>query len=144
MFRRLALVALALALTACVAPASSFAAYEEDAVNTTETVLSAVETARLTVRISDGKAFPPTVTILFEEAEDDAAGAQSTFDSVQPPDERSDRLREDLDRLLSEAVTTLADLRIAARRSELETLPSIAEPLESLSTRLEDFAEAHS
>jgi hypothetical protein len=144
MFRRLAVANVALILAACVAPASNFAAYEEDAVNTAEAALSAVETARLTVRIADGKAFSPSVTILLEEAEDDAEGAQSTFGSVQPPDERSDRLREQLDRLLAQAVDVLANLRIAARRDELKSLPSIAEPLESLSEQLEAFAAEHS
>jgi hypothetical protein len=141
--RVISLVGLLL-LVGCVASAGDFAAYEEDAVNTAETARSAVETALLTVRIADGKAFPPTVTVLLEEAEDDAEGAQSTFGSVQPPDEPADRLREELDRLLSEAVSVLADLRIAARRSELDSLPSIAEPLTSLSKQLEDFVAAHS
>ena len=137
-------VALAVVLAACVGPARDFPTYEEKAVETAESARSAVETARLAIRLADGRAFPPTITVIVEEAEEDLDATQGTFDSVQPPDARSDRIRDQLDRILSEATDTVSRMRIAARRAQLQGLHAYAGPLEELSNRLQDFAGDHS
>jgi len=40
-------------------------------------------------------------------------------------------------------VSTLSDLRIAARRGDVAELPKLAAPLGRLSAKLEQFQEAH-
>jgi hypothetical protein len=130
---------------ACVGPARDFATYEGKAKNSAEAVLSAVETARLSVRTSSrGGAFAPYVSIILTEAEEDAGSVQATFDSIQPPDAQSDSLQEELDRLFVRAVSSLTDLRVAARRTQLDALPRLARPLDGIAEDLERFVMAHS
>jgi hypothetical protein len=107
-------------------------------------VASAVETARLAVDAAgDAKAHGRYLTQLLFEAEEEAGAAQGTFDAIQPPDERADELREQLDELLTEATHTLAQLRIAARRGRLAELGELAAPLAEVAEGLHAFAEAH-
>jgi hypothetical protein len=61
----------------------------------------------------------------------------------QPPDRRADQLRDRLDELLTEATSTLAELRIAARRGRVAELARLARPLAKVAERLDAFAEAH-
>jgi hypothetical protein len=137
----------ALLLSACVqpiSPARTFDAFEHKAKNTAEAVISSVETARLAARVAgNGDAFGPFVSVTLSEAEKGAAHAGDVFASVQPPDERSDRLRAQLISLLTRANETLSSLRIAARRGELEQLPLLARPLRKLSRQLDHFVMVH-
>ena len=142
--RRLAAAALVL-LTACVGPARSFNSYRGKAGATAADMVSAVETGRVAVETAmRGRAFAPYLSVVLSEAEDDASAIQGTFDSIQPPDPRSDQLRSQLDDLMTPAVSSLSDLRIAARRGEFARLPSLAESLAKLSDQLNSFAEANS
>jgi hypothetical protein len=135
---------LLLLLGACTGPVRSSAVYESKAGQTAKVVASAVETARLaTDAAAGGKASGRYVTQVLVEAEKDAGAAQGTFDSIQPPDRRADQLRSSLDKLLDEATSTLADLRVAARRGHLDELQGLAAPLGKVSAQLADFAEAH-
>jgi hypothetical protein len=137
-------VLLALSLAACVAPARSFKAYEDDAVQTAEAVLSAVETARLTAGTgARGEAFGPYVSVVIGEAEAEVSDARRLFESAQPPDARSDFLRRRLDPTLTQAVEVLSALRIAALRGELGRLAALARPLVPISRRLEGFLRLH-
>jgi len=77
------------------------------------------------------------------KAASDAGDIQSTFDAIQPPDGRADGLRDQLDSLLGPAVSTLEDLRTAARRGDVAQLPSLARPLPRLGDRLQQFQKAH-
>jgi hypothetical protein len=135
-------------MTACVAhpvgPARTYAKYEGKAVTTAEAVLSAVQTGRLSAETaSRGNAFGPYVGTVVSEAEASASGAQGTFASVQPPDERADQLSAELDALMSAAVRHLADLRVAARRNELRDLVGVAQPLDADARALQAFIEGH-
>jgi hypothetical protein len=58
-------------------------------------------------------------------------------------DQRADVLRSQLDGLLTPAVSTLADLRIAARRGDVAELPKLAAPLPRLGVKLQRFQKAH-
>lgn len=140
-------VSFGLTLTACietVSPARTFDAYEHKAKDTAESVLSAVETARLVARAAgDGESFGPYASVLLSDAEEGAGHAQDVFESIQPPDARSDRLRDELGTLLNQASDHLSTLRIAARRHELNRLPGLAHPLRELSQQLNDFIERH-
>jgi hypothetical protein len=144
---RALVVSLALALTACietVSPARTFDAYEHKAKDTAESVLSSVETARLVAKAAgDGDTFGPYASVLLGDAEKGAGHAQDVFDSVQPPDAHSDRLRDELGKLLEDASDHLSELRIAARRHELERLPELAAPLRKISKQLNAFITEH-
>ena len=131
-------------LAGCVAPAPSFSAYQGKAVATAGDMLSAVETASLTVEaVQKSNTFAPFAAVTIAEAEHDGGAVQGAFDSVQPPDARSDTLRSELDQLLQEATSALTDLRIAARRTDREALIEAAKPLVGLSKKLNDFVEAN-
>jgi hypothetical protein len=133
-----------LLLGACTGPVRSAAVYESKAGETAKAVVSAVQTARLSVDAARGrKATGRYLSQILVEAEEEATAAQGTFDAIQPPDHRADQLRDRLDELLTEATSTLAELRIAARRGRLDELPGLAEPLGKLTERLDEFADAH-
>lgn len=141
------LIAIAIGATGCVktiSPARTFDAYEHKAKHTAESVLSAVQTARLGARVgTNGDAFGPYISVLLSEAEEGAAHAHETFDSVQPPDAHADRLRRQLGTLLNESDDHLSELRIAARRGELGRLSRLALPLRSLARKLDRFVSRH-
>ena len=127
-----------------VGPARTFHDYELKAESTAKKAHSSVETARLAVQVATrDRAFPPYVSVLLSEAETDASNAQGTFEGIQPPDQRADRLRDQLSSLLTETGDVLSTLRITARRAELDPLRGEATRLPALSKRLDDFAVAH-
>jgi hypothetical protein len=142
--RRGVLAVVLVSCAACVAPARSFDAYEGKAAAAAGTAGSAVETALLTVDQADRDAlFAPNASILVQEAEEDAASAEDSFSSIQPPDPASDRLRAELEDLLGPALSGLARLRIAARRGDLATMDEAARSLRDVADGLERFAEEH-
>jgi hypothetical protein len=125
-------------------PARTFKAYERKATGTAQSVLSAVETASLTAKLaSDHRLFGSYVSVLMSESESGVGGAQTTFDSIQPPDTRADHVRAELGDLMSRAADTLSTLRISARRGETSTLAVRAEPLTQLAKDLNAFIETH-
>jgi hypothetical protein len=127
-----------------VGPARTFHGYELKGESTAKSARSSVETARLAVKVAtEGKAFPPYVSVLLSEAETDAANSQGTFAGIQPPDAHADRLRTRLGSLLNQTGDVLSKLRITARRADLDGLRREALPLPSLSRRLDRFATAH-
>lgn len=137
----LGLVALS---TACVSPARSFGAYEEKAVTTAETAVAAAGTARLTIRAAThSRGFAPFLTALLADSEKSATSAQGTFDSIQPPDVRSDELRVELDKLLLRLTSSLSELRIAARRGALRQFADKDQALRLSAKALQRFVESH-
>ena len=139
------LASIGLGLSGCVAPARTYADYEGKAADTADTVLSAVETARLAATAAgQDDALAPYLSVVLGEAEGDASSARGLFDSIQPPDPRSDQLRARLDRIMDQAIQGLAVLRISVRRGEVARLPRLAGPLGSVSGELDAFAKAHS
>jgi hypothetical protein len=138
------LVACLLCMSACVLPARSYGAYEEKAANTAEAVLSAVGNAGLAVKASEGsKAYAPYITTLLDESEADASGAAETLTSIQPPDDASLSLFDDLEPTLADATSTLTDLRIAARTGRIGELGRIARPLDDVTQALNAFLDEH-
>jgi hypothetical protein len=135
---------LVVVLTACVGPARSGDSFEGKAGATATSMRSAVESARLTIGLASGRmAFAPYLSEAAHYAEDDATSIQGAFDSIQPPDAASDRLRSQLDGLLSGAVSALSDLRIAARRGDVGAMTVVGPRLQRLSRQLDAFASAH-
>jgi hypothetical protein len=142
--RRWAAVAGLVVLTACGGVTNPAAAYEDDAAATADSVGATVETARLAVEIArEDRAFAPYLAIVLGEAERDAAATGDHFAAIQPPDDGSDRLREEVLSMVDDGGSLLSELRIAVRRDELERLPGIAAPLRDLGDRLARFAEEH-
>jgi hypothetical protein len=131
------------ACSACVLPARSFGAYEEKAVTTAEAVASAVQNANLAVSLAaQRRAFAPYITTLLDESENDASSAQSTFGSIQPPDDHAIALFGELDPILEDAVHTISALRIAARGGRLDVLPRGRGALRGAATKLDAFLKA--
>lgn len=138
--RRLLGIVLCGAAVACVAPARTSAAYEGKAVSTAETALSAVAAARLAARLAaDGGAFGPYVATTIADAESDVRSAHGLFDSVQPPDAVSERLRVELDGILTQATNEITALRIRARWTDFTALANAGGALSDLTHRLEAF-----
>jgi len=125
-----------------ISPARTTHTYLRKAAHTAEVVVSAVETARLVAKSAgDGKAFGPYTSVMLSEQEEQAGQAQDTFESVQPPNARSDKVRDHLGTLLNKVSDQLSALRIAARRGELDKLSRLARPLRELSKKLNKFIE---
>ena len=141
---RTVVVGALLACAGCVLPARSSSAFEGKAVESAKSAYGAVATALLTAReASSGKLTAAYASVAMADAEKDANGAQSSFDSIQPPDRRSDQLRDDLDRMLSDAVSGIAQLRTEARRGHLASLAHQARDLHDVAKRLDRFQKAH-
>ena len=78
------------------------------------------------------------------ESEEAIGGRQSTFASVQPPDERADAVGEQLGDLIDEALADVRDLRIAARRGDgRRGAGSRWAASRTMARALEDFEAAH-
>jgi hypothetical protein len=137
-----------LVLVGCVAhpigPARTFDKYEGKATTSAESALSAVSTTSLAARSgADSKAWGTYLAVVVSEQEDDLNGIAGTFASIQPPDDRADALRDELNAILTDAVDHVADVRIAVRRGQLDTLDRVAAPLAGDERTLRDFIEAH-
>jgi len=127
-----------------VGPARTFDTYEDKAATTAEAALSAVSTTILAAQVgSDGNASGPYLSILISEQEDDLTAVQGTFASIQPPDDRSDALRRQLDDILAPAVEHVADVRLTVRRGRLDDLAAVAEPLDDDQRQLRAFLDGH-
>jgi len=141
----------ALGLLACggcvsiVGPVRTAEDYRGKATGTAESVVSAMRTASVTIETADrGRAFAAFVAVSLSEAESDATGAQSTFESIQPPGSESDRLRDELTPLLDDANDALADARIAARRTDGDALADQQAPIDQDADALDQFLTEHS
>jgi hypothetical protein len=142
------LMAAVLAMTGCVShpvgPARTYETYEDKAATTAEAALSAISTTMIAAKAgAEAKAWGPYLSILVSEQEDELAGVQGTFASIQPPDERSDALRVQLDALLQTALDHVTDVRVSVRRGRLDELEHIAAPLGDDQLQLRAFLEGH-
>ena len=127
-----------------VGPARTAGKYEGKAVSTAESALSNVQSVRLATRAgSDGHAFGPYLSITVSEQEDALSGVEGTFGSIQPPDSRSDDLRDELLSLLSDASDHVGVVRIAVRRGQLDDLARVADPLGADAEALSAFVDEH-
>jgi hypothetical protein len=137
-----------LSISACVShpvgPARTFGTYEGKARTTAESALSELETARMVARAAaKGNAFGPYTGQVLSDAEESLGGLAGTFGSIQPPDERADRIRAELGDLLTSAQDDVADVRVAARRGRLHDLADVAAPLDHDIEMVEAFLAEH-
>ena len=137
-------VLLLIGLAACVGPARTSGVYESKASTSVEGALSAVQTARMAIRDAiRGDAFATYVSITIQDAEEAASTAEGHFSSIQPPDQASDRLREQTRQLLTQANDLIDRARIAVRRHDTRTLARLDGPLQDLADRLDRFLQMH-
>lgn len=116
-----------------VGPARTYGSYAAKASTTVESAISAVETVRLlAATAADGQAMGAYTSIAVSEQEDTLGGLRGTFASIQPPpDERSAQLRRQLTALLNQSFDHVGDVRIEARRGNLDRLDVVAVPLDA-------------
>jgi hypothetical protein len=133
-----------IAATACTGPALTTAAYESKAANTADELVSASRTVLLAAQVGDqGRSFPQTIAVTIANAETDAETARDAFASIQPPDVASDEIRAKLLPIVAHACDVIAEVRIAARRTEVGRLQQIAAPLDGLANDLEGLSERY-
>jgi hypothetical protein len=133
-----------LTIGACVGSARGETDYQKKAVATTEHVRSSVRTVQLVIHAAaEDDAFGPFLSRVISQAEDDASSALNGFDTIQPPDDTADQLRDDVDQIASDSIDLLAEARIAIRRGDLDGLIELAEPLAEAGDNLERFGQDH-
>jgi hypothetical protein len=130
-------------LTGCVGPARTTSSYVGKAVRTANDSESSIQTALLTVETSlRGRLMQAYLETVLSESEDALSSIQNTFDSIQPPNTpRADKVRNDLDKLLSDGADGMAQLRILARRQETSQLAAEAAKLAQTAHELDTFAQ---
>lgn len=122
------------------APPRGSEAYRESAETAIEKLRSRTETARLWVdQLERDRVLRTAVEVSLEEAETGAISALGQFEGYDPP-RRLEPLRTDIAQVGDEVTTVLSDLRIAARQGRWAELPRLAEPLEELSSRLDQLS----
>ncbi|MEY2420702.1 MAG: hypothetical protein QOI95_769 [Acidimicrobiaceae bacterium] len=139
-------IAMAALLTsgACVGSARGEGDYQKKAVATTEHVRSSVRTVQLAIQAADeDDAFGPFLSRVISQAEDDAGSAVNGFDTIQPPTDTSDQLRDDVDQIAADSLDLIAAARIAIRRGDLEGLAGLADLLAQAGDNLEQFGQDH-
>ena len=138
------LLLLTLLLTGCVSPSRTDTDYELKAGNSAKAVASSVATAVLAARAAAGhQGGGPYLSVVLVNAEKDALSVQGTFDSVQPPSTTADRLKAQVDDLLTAATDALTEMRTVVRRGELDRLPQLADQLRPTLEHLRAFADRH-
>jgi hypothetical protein len=128
-----------------VGPARTFDVYEGKAATTAASALSSVETVRLAARTgADDHGFGGFLGQVVADQEDVLSGVEGTFLSIQPPDGRADRVREELGDLLASSLDHIAEVRVAIRRGQLHDLLEVGAPLGEDAEGLRRFLEDHS
>jgi hypothetical protein len=135
---------LIIAMAACAPTARTAGPYAAKAVKTADAMHSAVASDLVLLgAVEQHHTFSAFVSESTSQAEDAGSSAASTFLSIQPPDDKSDQLRDQLSELLDDAQSALGDARIAARRGDRAALLKTKSDLEDVDKRLQDFAQAH-
>jgi hypothetical protein len=136
-----AILAIAGALAYITAPPKGLDGYRERAAATAETLGSQVETALIWAEARDaGKSTSAAALVGFEETEEDANAAASSFAGYELPDGGAG-LRSRLVALAEEVGAALAELRIAAQQERWEEIAALSAPLPGLSEELSQFEE---
>ena len=142
------LITLVLALAGCVrnqvGSARDGGIYASKAAMSAESALSTVSTVQMVAEAaSDGKVFGTFASVAIDQQEDAITEIAQLFRSIQPPDDESVALRDELGAMLDTARDHIATVRIAVRRGDLTGAAAAAGPLADDADRLEAFGEAH-
>src|SRR5439155_22307429 len=131
-------------LVACTPLPRTTGPYQSKAVKTAASARSAVESDLLLLEaVRMHRTIGTFVAVAASDAEDAASSAASTFLSIQPPDDRSDQLRDELSTLLNDAEDVLGDARIAGRRGDRDALLFTRAGLRRAADELDRFSQAH-
>ena len=132
----IAVLSSCLLLTGCAGPVPDGGAYRHAALQTSMAMVSALASGQLAAQLGlQGKSFSAFTDGNVTDAENDADSVNSTFGSRQPPDARSDALRQTMDHALSDATSALTDLRVAVRMGDrAQVRKALAEVGRSLTT----------
>jgi len=138
----------ACSLASCVAhpvgPARTYSTYEGKAVTSATAAQSSVATVQLVASTAAaGKAFGPYTVVSGSEQEEGLSAVEGTFASIQPPVRRADALGDELGAILTSAIDHIAEVRIAARRGDLDDLDRVAAPLRADAAALDAFVARH-
>jgi phosphate uptake regulator len=118
--------------------------YASKAARSAESALSAVSTVQMVAdAASDGKVFGSFASVAIDQQEDAITEIAQLFRSIQPPDDESVELRDELGTMLDAARDHIAAVRIAVRRGDLDQAADVAAPLSDDADQLEAFSEAH-
>jgi hypothetical protein len=118
--------------------------YASKATMTAESALSAVSTVQMVAQAaSDDRLFRPFAAVAVGQQEDAITEIAQTFRSIQPPDDESLALRDELGPMLDAARDHIAAVRITVRRGDLADAAEVAAPLAVDAAQLEAFAEEH-
>jgi hypothetical protein len=108
-----------LPLVACAGPVPGYGAYRHAALQTSMAMVSDLGSGQLAAQLGlRGSSFPAFTDGNVTDAENDADSVDSTFGSRQPPDARSDALRQKMLQALSDGTSALTDLRVAVRMED--------------------------
>jgi hypothetical protein len=100
-------------------PVPGYGAYRHAALQTSMAIVSALASGQLAAQLGlQGKSFSAFTDENVTDAENDADSVNSTFSSRQPPDARSDALRQTMAQALSDGTSALTDLRVAVRMED--------------------------
>ncbi len=136
------LVAVVIAGSACAGPSRTNGDFRHKVANTAEAIQGVIGTVHLAVAAAaDDKIPGPYLSVTLAEADDDASDIVDLFDSIQPPSGTADDLRNELDTILQDVVSTLDAVRIAVRRGDIDQLPALARPLDQLNSQLQPLVE---
>ena len=139
MWRKVACVAVlgsCLPMAACAGPVPDEGAYRHAALQTSMAMVSDLASGQLAAQLGlRGSSFPAFTDGNVTDAENDADSVDSTFASRQPPDARSDALRQKMLQALSDGTSALTDLRVAVRMEDrVQVKKALAEVARSLKT----------
>jgi hypothetical protein len=127
-----------------VGPARDAGSYAAKAVRSAESALSAVSTVQLVAEAGgDGKVFGTYASVAVDQQEDAVTETAALFRSIQPPDDASRELRDELGPLLDASRDHIAAVRIEVRRGHLDAAAQAATALEADADALQSFAEAN-
>lgn len=129
-------------LSACVTPAFTHGAYQQNAKSALESAASETATGALAVRtrLSDRatNAYADTVVTESEQA---MGGIEASFGGVDPPTPAQDGLRYAVGQLLGDASDALATARIAVRRDNPAAMRDAASDLDEVTRALDQARE---
>jgi hypothetical protein len=128
-------------LGGCASPAWSDASYRGKAHRSANEMSSAVASAQIATRLFlDGRLTSPAADTTVSDAERDAQGVLSAFETRQPPVHASRQVFQSVDPVLQQAAGSLTDLRMALRADDLSGISSASHDLASVLPKLQRLA----
>jgi hypothetical protein len=126
-------------LSACAEPSSDYGDYRAKVKQSAKDAQSALATAQLMAdEVLRGRTTLAYADTVVSDAEDNVGAVQAAFDTRQPPDVVSIKLRGEFDDVLQSATEAAQDLRIAVRRDDAK---GIRQGLDEAAKAVEQLAK---